>query len=297
MRQVSWMENWNEVRTALKVAKLGSISAAATHLNVHRATVLRHIEALESHLSTKLFIRNSKGYIPTEAGESLVRVAQITEEQFAQYTSRTKGENTQLSGDFVITSIDALTPYLLDSVKEFQAKHPQIKVTFVSDETLSKLEYGQVHIAIRTGPKPQKDDYVVQPFIKFTLGLYAHNDYVKKYGQPKNLKEFKDHVFVTSDAENTLLDFQHWLIEHAPDENISFCSNRFFIQLNAIYSAMGIGFSIQHETQPNPDMIPILHDQYLWTVENWIVTHGDMHRSDKVQSFLAILKGNFAGQI
>lgn len=42
------MENWDEVRTAYQVSRLGTVSGAAEVLGVHHATVIRHIDALEA---------------------------------------------------------------------------------------------------------------------------------------------------------------------------------------------------------------------------------------------------------
>ena len=41
------MDKWAELRTAYQVAKLGTVSAAATALGFHRATVNRHIDVPE----------------------------------------------------------------------------------------------------------------------------------------------------------------------------------------------------------------------------------------------------------
>ena len=40
------MENWDEIRTAFQVARLGTVSGAADVLGVHHATVIRQIDAL-----------------------------------------------------------------------------------------------------------------------------------------------------------------------------------------------------------------------------------------------------------
>ena len=56
------MENWDEVRTAYHVAHEGTVSGAAAALGVHHATVIRHIDALEARLGTKLFQRHARGY-------------------------------------------------------------------------------------------------------------------------------------------------------------------------------------------------------------------------------------------
>jgi len=78
------MENWDEIRTAFQVARLGTVSGAAEVLGVHHATVIRHIDALEKRLGAKLFQRHARGYTPTEAGRDLLLVAQTTEEQIGQ---------------------------------------------------------------------------------------------------------------------------------------------------------------------------------------------------------------------
>lgn len=72
------MDNWDEVRTAYQVARMGTVSGAAEVLGVHHATVIRHIDAIEARLAVKLFQRHARGYTPTEAGQDLLRVAQAT---------------------------------------------------------------------------------------------------------------------------------------------------------------------------------------------------------------------------
>ena len=37
------MDNWDEVKTALHLARIGTVSGAAEVLGVHHATVIRHI--------------------------------------------------------------------------------------------------------------------------------------------------------------------------------------------------------------------------------------------------------------
>lgn len=79
------MDKWTEFKTAYQVARLGTVSAAASALGVHRATVIRHIDALEAELGGTIFHRHKTGYSPTEIGEDLLRVAQTTEDQLEQF--------------------------------------------------------------------------------------------------------------------------------------------------------------------------------------------------------------------
>ena len=285
------MNEWNEIKTAYEVARLGTVSAAADELGVHRATVLRHIDALEGRLGVKLFIRNAKGYLPTDSGKDLLRVAQVTDEQFSYFIQRAKGDNSELSGDFIITSIDPIAPLLMPAIKDFRAQHPKINIRYLTSEKLFKLEYGQAHIAIRTGPKPDVDDYVVQPFFNYKIGLYAHLDYIAAKGELLNEGDIDEHTFIAFDNLNTKITSQKWMESHVPPANIVFRSNSSTIRLNAMKSGLGIGHLFDHEAKQHTDLVEVFPSQKKWLVSNWVVTHGDQHRSEKIQAFLKLLKG------
>src|SRR5210317_409282 len=94
IRRLWAMDNWDEIRTAYKVAQHGTVSGAAEALGVHHATVIRHIDALEQRLGVKLFQRHARGYTSTEAGQDLLQVAQATDDQFNQLAGRIKGRGS-----------------------------------------------------------------------------------------------------------------------------------------------------------------------------------------------------------
>ncbi len=57
----------------IQVAESGGFSKAAAVLNVPQPTLSRYIRRLEEHFNTRLFDRNGRGALLTEAGESLYR--------------------------------------------------------------------------------------------------------------------------------------------------------------------------------------------------------------------------------
>jgi len=86
------MDKWTELRTAHQVAKLGTVSAAAQTLGLHRATINRHIDLLEAEIGGKIFIRHARGYTLTEIGQDVLRVAHKTEELINDLAGRVQGE-------------------------------------------------------------------------------------------------------------------------------------------------------------------------------------------------------------
>ncbi len=284
------MEKWNEIHTAYQVAKLGTVSAAAETLGVHRATVIRHVDALEAHLGDKLFHRHSRGYAPTEAGLDLLRVARATDEQLGQLVLRSRGRAAELSGELVITSVEIIAPAIVASLERFHADHPKTILRYVVSPRLLKLEYGEAHIAVRSGPHPEDQDNVVQPFPKMRSGLYAHRRYIEAHGLPKTQKQLAKHAFIGTDGPQPRDPLHAWLEETIAPERIIFRSAKLRIRFEALQGGMGIAFYPEFLARKNPDLVQVVAPKTEWDVQFWLVTHVDLHRTPKVQAILQHLK-------
>lgn len=281
------MKNWEELHIAYEVAKLGTVAAAAEALDKQRATIIRHIDNLELEVGTKLFHRHTRGYTPTEAGKDLLRIAKKAEAEFNQLKLSAQRDN-ELYGDFIITSLNFIAPFLLPVIKQFQAQNPQLIVRYLCCKKHLKLEWGQAHIAIRTGSKPQNDDYVVQPLFKLPLKLFAHQKYVDKFGllTPENLKK---HKFVCVQDKNTKAPPHLWIRDKICEQNIVFTSNDSYVLDSAIIDGIGIG-AMPADRGKRLGLVEMGSDNLTWNDQNWLVTHIDLHFSEKVQKFLQLLK-------
>ncbi|WP_293577077.1 LysR family transcriptional regulator [Phaeobacter sp.] len=284
------MDNWDEVRTAYQVAKMGTVSGAAEVLGVHHATAIRHVDALESRLGIKLFQRHARGYTPTEAGQDLLRVAQATDDQFSQLVGRLKGHGDAVSGELVVTSLSAMSSMLVPTLTKFQAAHPDLIIRFLTGSRLFRLEYGEAHVAIRAGAPPEQPDNVVQPFLTQQHGLYASPAYIEKYGELKGLDDMANHRFVANDDVESRAPYSKWLRAHAPESALAFRCVTVVAMQDALLSGAGIGFMTQWEAARHPELVQMMEPLPEWTSSLWLVTHVDLHRTPKVQTFLKFLK-------
>ncbi|MFU8778522.1 MAG: LysR family transcriptional regulator [Roseovarius sp.] len=284
------MDNWDEVRTAYNVARIGTVSGAAEVLGVHHATVIRHIDALEERLGVKLFQRHARGYTPTEAGEDLLRVAQATDDQFNQLAGRIKGQGNDVSGELVVTSIGGLSHLLVPVLAAFQEAYPALMVRYLTGDRLFRLEYGEAHVAIRAGSVPDQPDNVVQPFFQQQFTLYASDSYVARHGLPKGPEDLAKHRFIGADDPKTRAPFHRWLQGNVPGEAVVFRSGDVHAQRNAILAGAGIGFTSVLQAAEMPGLIQVMPPRPEWAAPLWLVTHMDLHRTTKVQAFLSHLK-------
>ena len=282
--------DWDEVRTAYQVARLGTVSGAAQVLGVHHATVIRHIDSLEGKLGAKLFQRHARGYTPTEAGGDLLAVAQRTDDQLSQLASRIRGRGDAVTGELTITSLAVLAPLLSPALAAFQDEHPGLRIAFLTDERLFRLEYGEAHVAIRAGSPPDQPDNVVQPFYQQSFALYASRGYVERHGRPESLEDVGEHRFIGSAEERPRAPFYRWLAENVPAENITYRVNQITAARPAMEAGLGIGFSTPWAEAGRDDVIEIFGPREAWGSPLWLVTHVDLHRTAKVQTALAFLK-------
>ena len=284
------MDNWDEIRTAFHVARLGTVSGAADALKVHHATVIRHIDALEQQLGVKLFQRHARGYTPTEAGADLLKVAQTAEDQFSQLEGRIKGQGEAVTGELIVTSLESLSSMIVPVLSEFQTMHPDLRVQYLTGDRLFKLEYGEAHVAIRAGDMPDQPDNVVQLLGKLEVALYASRDYLNRNGTPKSAADLQNHRFVVRDAHRGRAPYYRWLEEHVPDTTVAFGSASTEALGIAVSNGVGLGFMGIGTAANYPNLVQVMGPRPDWAAPLWIVTHVDLHRSLKVQSFVKHLK-------
>jgi DNA-binding transcriptional LysR family regulator len=195
-----------------------------------------------------------------------------------------------VTGELVVTSIGVLSGLLTPVLVDFQQQHPGLVVRFLTDLRLFRLDYGEAHVAIRAGAAPEEPDNVVQPFVRLRTGLYAARSYAEAHGLPASPAEFAAHSFVGADEQMSRAPFHRWLREAVPAEAIIYRATESSALDEAVRAGAGIGFLAAHEAAGDPDLVEVMPPQPEWDSQLWLVTHVDLHRTLKVQSFLNHLK-------
>ena len=282
---------WTEIRTAAQVARLGRVSAAAEALGMHHSSVIRHIDLLEERLHARLFQRHARGYTPTEAGNELLRTAGLMDEQVSQMLGRIETAGQQVSGQLIVTALPSLERYVLPVIGRFQAAHPHLRVHYRSDERPYELASGEAHVALRGGARPAQPDYVVSHLADFRVGLFCTPGYAKAHGLPRTPDDLAAHRFVVAEGESARAPFQQWLLNRLPEENLVLRTPQPSVAYWAVMQGLGIGFL--HHATPDPGLIALFPDfaPAEWVTPVWLVTHVDLHRSNKVGSFARFIQG------
>lgn len=284
------MDSWTEINTAYCVAKEGTVSKAAEVLGVHRATVNRHIETLEQKLGVRLFIRHRRGYHLTEAGQEFLSVAGRAHDILDDFAGRVRVQTSELSGEVIVTTLFPISNVLMPAFQAFRREHPKTRISLVADPALFKLEHAEAHVALRVGREPRNDDYVVQHFCELKFGLFAHSSYLEKHGTPRGLDDLERHYFAGNPTKGSNAPYEAWMAEHVPADRVVFRTADALVTEQAIKNGLGLGFMPVARSVLGQDLHQIGPALEEWTVNVWLVTHVDLHRTEKVRAMLRCLK-------
>jgi DNA-binding transcriptional LysR family regulator len=162
------------------------------------------------------------------------------------------------------------------------------------DMRLFRLDFGEAHVAIRAGATPEDPDYVVQPLVRMATGLFATPDYVAGHGLITGPQDYPKHRFIGPVDPDSRPGFYRWMRDHIPEDLILHRVSEPSASASAIKGGLGAGFIARREAQA-AGLVELMPSLAGWDAMLWIVTHVDLHRTLKVQSFVGVLKRMAAG--
>ncbi|MDB6175920.1 LysR family transcriptional regulator [Paracoccus sp. Z330] len=277
-------ESWDDIRVALAVAREGTVSGAALVLGVHHATVIRRIDALETQLGARLFQRHPRGYALTDAGRTMLQTAGEVEEHFGQMASRISGAGDRIEGELVVTSLPELAPVVMPRLLPLLDRHPGLRLRYLTDARLFRLDAGEAQLAIRAGARPTQPDYVARELAVSSQALYAAQSYLDRQGTVEDLAR---HYFAVPPTDGPLSPVMRWIVAHVPAANFVMVSNDAQARAAVIRAGLAIGSVPRDESDGLVEVMCLPE----WESRLWLVTHVDLHRTPKVQAALAALRG------
>ncbi|WP_347140164.1 LysR family transcriptional regulator [Paracoccus sp. SSK6] len=279
------IDSWDDLRIALAVARSGTVSAAAEALGVHHATVIRRIDGLEAQLGVKLFQRHPRGYALTEAGQAMLKVAGEADERFAQLASRIAGGGDRIEGELVVTSLPDLSDVVMPRLIRLMRQHPGLRLNYVTDVRLFRLDAGEAHVAIRAGSQPTEPDYVVRSMGAVRQAIYAAPAYLAAHG---TVTDIDGHPLALPGPQARNAPLMVWLRGRIRPDQAVITANDDAAREAAIRAGLAIGPLSPSRAEGLIEVMALPE----WDSRLWLVTHVDLHRTPKVQAAVAALRGD-----
>ena len=161
------------LRIVVAVADRGSFAAAGRHLDLPRATISRVVAQVEGQAGTRLFRRNTRKVVPTEAGARLIQAARAALATLDTALEPEAATHTNLSGSVRLSVSHAFgRHFVLPALGRFRADHPNVHLEAVLEDRLDDMIDQDIDLSIRLGPIPE-GDLVVRRLGAIQAGLFA----------------------------------------------------------------------------------------------------------------------------
>lgn len=181
------------IRTFVRVAERGNLSAVARELNVGQSSITRHVRELEETLGVVLLSRTTRRVTLTEEGgryyANAVQILRLVE----QATDEARSAQGASAGTVRISCTAALgVRHVSRLIFAFQDCHPDIAVDLsLTDERVDLVREG-VDIALRLGPLADSS-MKLRAIGQSRRVLVASPAYLARRGRPTTPEELKDH--------------------------------------------------------------------------------------------------------
>lgn len=248
----------DDFRYLSAIARTGTRRSAALDLGVDHTTVSRRIHALEKTLDVRLIERGAVGWELTDIGRAVAERARAIEESLQQAVDAAVGNpGGSLRGRVRVTAPDGFgTLFVTPALARLRLHHPDLSVELLTATRQMNLQQSGFDVAIAVGT-PVNSRLVTETIGTYSMGIYATQEYLDRYGTPGSVREVRDHpiiFFVDSLLQVGDLD----LDRHLPGATAKFMSTGIFAHVEATRAGGGIGLLPAFMACRHPELIRLL---------------------------------------
>ncbi len=287
--------DWDDLRYVLTVARHGSLSGAARELRVTHSTMLRRIDAIEETLKVRLFERLRSGYVTTEAGDILRRVAEQCEPLVAEGERRIVGGDATLTGTLHVTTGFVTAQYLLPRpLAAFCAAHPDIEVEVQGARERVDLSRREADVAIRMSS--QVPDYLVGRKlgeVRFRVYAWRKAPFLGDAGKSRKLHPLADLVrdfrWVCFQRDLNDRSYDRWLHANVPQSSVAVRVDHFPSALAMLRTGIGVALLPEFMAKEVDGLVALSAPIDELQTPTWILTHPDLRNTARVRVFMQMI--------
>jgi DNA-binding transcriptional LysR family regulator len=292
------MQDWNDLRLVLAVARGRSIADAAKRLGIDHSTVFRRLNALEKKLDARLFERLPGGvYEPTSAGARTAAAAECMEHETLVLDRAIAGRDHKLVGRLRVTSAETLSYRILTPhLAAFRRAHPSIVVEFTVDNRILDLSRREADVALRP-QRPKESSLWGRKIAGVAWTVYGQRAYLNANGCPTSIKDLRRYPLIGWDEMAAQFGAANWLERTAPADAFVYRTASLVNQLLAANAGIGLAALPCYLGDPESELSRALHRPLPeLATELWIVTHADLRNTGRVRAFIDLVGERLARQ-
>lgn len=288
------VNNWDDLRVFLGVARAGSLTAGAKLLRLDPATLGRRISRLETSLGQVLFYRSPRGYSLTSYGAEVLSRAERAEDLLRAPGKRQQQQG--LSGQIRIGAPDGAANFLLPQVCSLISQdNPSLDIQIVALPRVLNLTKREADMAISVSA-PQSGRQIVQKIVDYKLHLAAAKSYLRGNPPILTLEDLKQHPIVGY-IPDMIFDKELDYLADLGLARVPFASNSVAVQTNALRQGVGVGVVHDFSVPIVGGLTRILTDQVSLTRSFYLVRPEEDRRNVRLGKFAEILMRGLRAEV
>jgi len=231
------VDDWDDLRYLLAVARAGSIRGASRELGVDPSTVSRRLQSLETQVGTELVERSGRGLDMTPAGQELCAAAETVSHELSATVRRlADSADGSLRGAVRVSFPQLLSEAVHGLLTPIAETHPQVTLELVGDDRRLNLVSGEAEVVLRMTSDPAPDLVGLRLGV-LALGVYASPSYAM-LDQPLDAPA---HRWVGWNQRCSDQPAVKWLSEAHPERRTVAVSEHGLGTVDAVRAGMGVG--------------------------------------------------------
>src|SRR6201998_4023648 len=195
MANKQFNDSWDSFRYFLAVARTGTVSAAANQLRIEHTTVGRRIRMLKDELKSPLFHGSNQGLSLTDAGQRLLRTAEVVESAVVSAKATAVGEQ-QIAGTVRVGAPDGFgTVFLAPRLGTLARLHPLLDVEIFATPKFFSLSKREADIAIGLSV-PKQARVVSRRLTDYRLFVYGSQEYLGARPPILRVDDMRNHPII-----------------------------------------------------------------------------------------------------
>jgi DNA-binding transcriptional LysR family regulator len=196
------MNDLNDIRVFLAVARQGSFVAAARQLSMTAPTVTRAVGALEQRLGVQLLLRTTRQVSLTSAGAVYAARVGPLLEAFDAATEEVRAEEGEAAGLIRLNAPLSLGQRILpDVISGFRAEHPGIAVSATLTDRFIDIVNDSFDLAVRISEPPRDKSTIWRKICRVRRILVASPGYLAANGTPETPDDLNEAACIAYDEE------------------------------------------------------------------------------------------------
>ncbi|MGM9488589.1 LysR family transcriptional regulator [Ideonella sp. YS5] len=204
------MDKLKSLQTFIRIAELGSLTAAAGALGMSLPSVVRQLAALEAHLGTRLFQRTTRRVSLTAEGRAYLARCRDALGLLAEADAELQAEGGECRGHLTVTA-----PVLFGQMHvaallaRFTMSHPQVTAELLLlDRYVNLVEEG-VDVGVRIGELADSS-LVAVPLGEVRPLIVASPAWLERHGTPREPAALRGFECISYSGEREA----DWLLAH-----------------------------------------------------------------------------------